>query len=69
MKFFLPSRQVVMVLQELQVGTVKLARLVKQEPMAQQELQVFQEQLAQPDQQELQDLQDLQARQVLVPTF
>jgi hypothetical protein len=69
MKFFLPSRQVVMVLPELQVETVKLARLVQQEPMAQQELQVFQEQLAQPDQQELQDLQDLQARQVLAPTF
>jgi hypothetical protein len=66
MKFFPPSRQVVMVLPELQVETVKLARLVQQEPMAQQELQVFQEQLAQPDQQ---DLQDLQARQVLVPTF
>jgi hypothetical protein len=55
-----------MVLPELQVETVKLARLVQQEPMAQQELQVFQEQLAQPDQQGLQDQQE---RQVLVPTF
>jgi hypothetical protein len=55
-----------MVLPELQVETVKLARLVQQEPMAPQELPVFQEQLAQLDQQEL---QDLKARQVLALTF
>jgi hypothetical protein len=63
MKFFLPNRQVVMVLPELQAETAKLARLVQQEPMAQQELLVFQEQLAQPDQQDQQD------RQVLAPIF
>jgi hypothetical protein len=63
MKFFLPSRQVVMVLPELQVETVKLARLVQQEPMAQQELPELLEQLAKPDQQDQQD------RQVLAPIF
>jgi hypothetical protein len=66
MRFSHPNLQVVMVLPELQAETAKLARLVQQEPMAQQELPVFQEQLAQLDQQEL---QDLQARQVLAPTF
>jgi hypothetical protein len=45
-----------MVLPELQVETVKLARLVQQEPMAQQELPEFQEQSELPDHQDRQDL-------------